>query len=101
MKAQLADNFDEFLLNRCFCEQHFLDMKTLCKCVEKHNLPSWCVNRSDNISNPFCILDGGLKSIMCPGAKQLVYNGQKVDDYFSSHPSICNKTERKYKNRIS
>ena len=62
-----------------------------CQCAPKHGVPSWCGKWSSKIKDSFCILNGGLQSKHCPGATRL----QGLNDYISSHPSVCNKSKRK------
>ena len=62
---------------------------TYCKCTSKYSMPPWCEKGS------FCVLNGGNQSQHCPGARSFTIKGQRVDDYLSSHPSVCNGTSRK------
>ena len=55
----------------------------------------WCDRWSDLINKSFCVLNGGLSSRFCPSATRLVVDETIVDDYISTDPSVCNKTERK------
>ena len=65
-----------------------------CNCSEKYNFPSWCQRWEAKINMSFCVLNGGLKSKLCPGALQLKVKGKSVDDYISSDTSICNEAAR-------
>ena len=69
---------------------------TYCNCTAKYGIPPWCGKWSIGIKESFCILNGGLKSKFCPGSKRYIKNGQPLNEGLSSHPSICNKAERRY-----
>ena len=62
-----------------------------CRCAPKYGVPSWCGKWSTEIKDSFCVMNGGFQSKHCPGAIRIV----GLNDYFSSHPSVCNKSERK------
>ena len=68
---------------------------TYCNCTEKYELAPWCQRSSLFIREPFCVLNGGLQSIYCQGARRMMLDGRIVDDYTSSHQSICSKSVRK------
>ena len=72
-----------------------------CNCAEKYEVQPWCAKWSNNTKKLFCILNGGLASKYCPGARRLRLDGQQLDDYFTSNPTICTRGERKlsYQNR--
>ena len=63
---------------------------TYCNCTTKAGSVPWCGKWSSKINESYCVLNGGLQAKHCPGARLL-----KSDDYISSHPSVCNKSERK------
>ena len=64
-----------------------------CHCIEKYGAPPWCGHWSDKVYNPFCVLEGNLSSNFCPGAQRMIYNGTIMDDYLSTHSSVCNRTK--------
>ena len=70
-------------------------VNTHCRCAQRHGIPSWCEKWFGNSERPFCVLNGGLHSKSCPGAYHLSIYGEIVNDYVSSHPSVCNKSSRK------
>ena len=67
-----------------------------CNCTEKYRFPSWCQRWWAKINMSFCVLNGGVKSELCPGALQLKVKGKLVVDYISSDVSICNKAAHMY-----
>ena len=69
---------------------------TYCNCTDKYKLPDWCIKKSWRIKKPYCILNGGLKSEFCPGAIRFEISRKRVDDYYSYHPSVCDKAARKW-----
>ena len=69
---------------------------TYCNCTEKLNTPAWCGNWNDAITKSFCILNGAFNSRFCPGAEGVLKDGNFTGDYLSSHPSVCNKSARKF-----
>ena len=66
-----------------------------CQCASRHGLPSWCGKWSSTMDDSFCILESGLDSRYCPGARRLWKNNLRFDDYFSPHPSVCLRSKRK------
>ena len=62
-----------------------------CTCIETNSEGPWCADWNNN-GFEFCTLKGGVASQYCPGA--LKYNNH--DEFYSSHPLVCNKNERKY-----
>ena len=71
-------------------------MNEYCTCTEEHGYPPWCKELSNYINGSFCALKGGLKSKHCPGAIRLQFGGRLIDNYFSSHPDVCSKSERNF-----
>ena len=69
-----------------------------CNCTEKHGMGAWCQKWSKFIKKQFCVLSGGLNSKFCQGALPLAMHGKDLNDYFSSHPSVCGKSARKLLN---
>ena len=82
--SSLLDNKVNFENTYCNCSGHYGGM------------PPWCGQwaRDSNVS--FCILNGRLKSRLCPGAKRLKISGEVFDEYFSSDPSVCKRAARRY-----
>ena len=81
---------------KCF----FSDAKILyeekyCRCAAKREEPAWCKKWWSDTKEQYCYLNEGLESKHCPGAERLYIGDEPTDDYFSSHPSICSKSERK------
>ena len=68
-----------------------------CTCAASREYPLWCRKWSATYNKSYCILNGGLKSKYCPGARRFQIDGRIVDNYFSSHPAVCRKSERKFK----
>ena len=71
-----------------------------CNCVAKRiakrNFVPWCTKLFPNNDELFCILNGGLNSKRCPGAKRLEWYLRTVEEYYTSDESACKKAASKF-----
>ena len=90
--ATMSQNFYDYLKTFLDAQRYYED--NYCQCIEQGGKGAWCRKwfYSDTVS--YCTLGGESEAKYCPMARQ--YENTDVALYYTTHPIVCSKAERKY-----
>ena len=66
-----------------------------CRCTQTYEVGPWCATWSRKLNITFCVLHGFLAAQFCPGARLWEIDGEKMNEYISSHHTVCQRSSRK------